>query len=79
MAEYLVIDAHVHTYQTREVGLQAKQGSNITDYAGTLDEPFIIGGHRHLRTVSKQVHVSIYGALASYKCWAKETKYDVFP
>ena len=38
MAEYLVIDAHIHTYQTREVGLQAKQGSNITDYAGTLDE-----------------------------------------
>lgn len=38
MAEYLIIDAHVHTYQTREIGLQAKQGSNITDYAGTPDE-----------------------------------------
>lgn len=38
MAEYLVIDAHVHTYQTRDIGLQAKQGSNATDYGGTLDE-----------------------------------------
>ena len=38
MAEYLIIDAHVHTYQTREIGLQAKQGSNVTDYGGTLDE-----------------------------------------
>lgn len=38
MAEYLVIDAHVHTHQSREVGLQAKQGSDRTDYAGTLDE-----------------------------------------
>jgi len=38
MAEYLIIDAHVHTYQTREIGFQAKQGSNATDYAGTVDE-----------------------------------------
>ncbi len=38
MVEYLIIDAHVHTYQTREIGLQAKQGSNITDYAGTPEE-----------------------------------------
>ena len=38
MADYHIIDAHVHTYQTREIGLQAKQGSNITDYAGTPDE-----------------------------------------
>lgn len=38
MADYLIIDAHVHTYQSREVGLQAKQDSNVTDYAGTLDE-----------------------------------------
>ncbi len=38
VAEYLIIDAHVHTYQTREIGLQAKQGSNITDYAGMPEE-----------------------------------------
>ena len=38
MADYLIIDAHVHTYQNREIGLQAKQGSTITDYAGTTDE-----------------------------------------
>ena len=38
MSDFYVIDAHIHTYQTREVGLQAKQGSIITDYAGTIDE-----------------------------------------
>ncbi|HEY32894.1 MAG TPA: amidohydrolase [Dehalococcoidia bacterium] len=38
MSDYVIIDAHVHTYQTRQVGLQAKQGNAITDYAGTIDE-----------------------------------------
>ena len=38
MSEYTIIDAHVHTYQNREVGLQAKQGSKITDYGGTVEE-----------------------------------------
>ena len=38
MSDYPVIDAHVHTYQTREIGLQAKGGSTVTDYGGTLDE-----------------------------------------
>jgi len=38
MTDYQIIDAHVHTYQTREIGLQAKQSSTITDYAGTPDE-----------------------------------------
>lgn len=35
---YTIIDAHVHTYQTREVGLQAKEGFSATDYAGTPAE-----------------------------------------
>ena len=38
MGDYTIIDAHVHTYQTREIGLQAKQGSNATDYGGTVEE-----------------------------------------
>jgi predicted TIM-barrel fold metal-dependent hydrolase len=38
MTDYKIIDAHVHTYQTREIGLQAKQGSTATDYAGTIEE-----------------------------------------
>ena len=38
MSEFTIIDAHVHTYQTREIGLQAKQGSTITNYGGTVDE-----------------------------------------
>ncbi|HEY40476.1 MAG TPA: amidohydrolase [Dehalococcoidia bacterium] len=38
MSEYLIIDAHLHTYQTREIGLQAKQDHTVTDYGGTIDE-----------------------------------------
>ena len=38
MVDYLIIGAHVHTCQTREIGLQAKQGSNITDYASTRND-----------------------------------------
>ncbi len=34
--------------------------------------------HHYSGKASKQVHVSIRDALASYKGWAKETKYDVF-
>ena len=34
--------------------------------------------HHYSGTASKQAHVSIRGALTSYKVWAKETKYDVF-
>jgi len=38
MADYLIIDSHVHTYQTREIGLQAKQGGGATDFGGTVEE-----------------------------------------
>jgi predicted TIM-barrel fold metal-dependent hydrolase len=38
MTSDTIIDAHVHTYQTREIGLQAKQGNTTTDYGGTSDE-----------------------------------------
>ena len=38
MADYKIIDAHVHTYPSKEIGLQAKQGSDITNYSGTIDE-----------------------------------------
>jgi uncharacterized protein len=33
-----VIDAHVHTYPTREIGRQAMMGSGRTDYGGTPEE-----------------------------------------
>jgi predicted TIM-barrel fold metal-dependent hydrolase len=33
-----VIDAHVHTYPSREIGRQAMMGSGRTDYGGTPDE-----------------------------------------
>lgn len=34
--------------------------------------------HHHSGTASKQAHRSIRDALASYKGWARETKYDIF-
>jgi predicted TIM-barrel fold metal-dependent hydrolase len=38
MADYPIIDAHVHTYTSREIGRQAMMGSGLTDYGGTVDE-----------------------------------------
>ncbi len=38
MAGPPVIDAHVHTYPSREVGRQAMMGSGRTDYGGTPEE-----------------------------------------
>jgi predicted TIM-barrel fold metal-dependent hydrolase len=38
MADYPIIDAHVHTYRSREIGRQAMMGSGQTDYGGTVDE-----------------------------------------
>jgi predicted TIM-barrel fold metal-dependent hydrolase len=34
----VTIDAHVHTYPSREIGRQAMMGSGRTDYGGTPDE-----------------------------------------
>ncbi|MEE8345868.1 MAG: hypothetical protein V3S20_00840, partial [Dehalococcoidia bacterium] len=33
-----VIDAHVHTYPSREIGRQAMTGTGKTDYGGTPEE-----------------------------------------
>jgi predicted TIM-barrel fold metal-dependent hydrolase len=33
-----IIDAHVHTYPTRDIGRQAMMGTGRTDYGGTPDE-----------------------------------------
>jgi len=38
MANYDVIDAHVHTYKSPEIGRQAKTGSDATDCCGTPEE-----------------------------------------
>ena len=38
MSDYLIIDAHIHTYQSPEIGLQAKEGDTHTDYCGTIEE-----------------------------------------
>ena len=32
------IDAHVHTYRSREIGLQAMSGAGRTAYGGTPEE-----------------------------------------
>ncbi len=36
--DFPIIDAHVHTYLSREIGRQAMMGSGHTDYGGTPDE-----------------------------------------
>lgn len=38
MTDYLIIDAHIHTYPTPEIGRQAKEGDTHSDYCGTIDE-----------------------------------------
>ncbi len=38
MSDYLVIDAHVHTYKTPEIGMQAMGGSGQAGCIGTPDE-----------------------------------------
>ncbi len=38
MADLPVIDAHVHTYPSREIGRQAMMGTGRTDYGGTPEE-----------------------------------------
>ncbi len=36
--DFPIIDAHVHTYRSREIARQAMMGSGRTDYGGTPDE-----------------------------------------
>jgi len=38
MAEFEIIDAHLHTYPTAEIGLQAMDGRGRAGYTGTIDE-----------------------------------------
>lgn len=38
MTDYPVIDAHIHTYPTPEIGLQAQQGAGLSGLAGTVEE-----------------------------------------
>jgi len=38
MPDFPVIDVHVHTYPSREIGRQAMMGAGRTDYGGTVEE-----------------------------------------
>lgn len=38
MADYSVIDAHIHTYRTPEMGLQAQKGTGRSGHSGAVDE-----------------------------------------
>jgi hypothetical protein len=38
MAEFEIIDVHLHTYPTAEIGLQAMQGTGKAGYTGVIDE-----------------------------------------
>ena len=56
MTDYLVIDAHVHTYKTPETGLQAMAGSGQADCNGTPQE--LLGIMREAG-ISKAVQVNM--------------------
>lgn len=38
MIDFPIVDAHVHTYPTAEIGLQATQGLGQSGYSGTVEE-----------------------------------------
>src|SRR5712692_6988927 len=38
MADTPIIDAHAHTYPSRDIGRRAMQGTGRTDYGGTPEE-----------------------------------------
>src|SRR3972149_4906037 len=38
MSDYSVIDAHIHTYRTADMGWQAQQGTGRSGHAGTVEE-----------------------------------------
>jgi predicted TIM-barrel fold metal-dependent hydrolase len=56
MTDYFVIDAHVHTYKTPEIGLQAMAGSGQADCNGTPQE--LLGIMREAG-ISKAVQVNM--------------------
>ncbi len=56
--DFSAIDAHVHTYRSREVGRQAMMGIDRTDYGGTPDELLALmsrGGIEKAAAVLRQV------------------------
>ncbi len=47
MADYPIIDAHIHTYPTAPIGWQAQQGAGRSGHAGTVEEYLeLMGGGR---------------------------------
>ncbi len=68
MADYPIIDAHVHTYPSREIGRQAMMGSSRTDYGGTPDELLALmsrGGIEKAVMVNMTPVVDMYDAAAA--------------
>ena len=56
MSDYLVIDAHVHTYKTAEIGMQAMAGAGQAGCNGTPEELLAI---LHEAEISKAVQVNM--------------------
>jgi len=44
-SDFPIIDAHVHTYRSREIGRQAMMGTGQTDYGGTPEELLELMAH----------------------------------
>ena len=68
MADHPIIDAHVHTYRSREIGRQAMMGSSRTDYGGTPDELLALmsrGGIQKAVMVNMTPVVDMYDAAAA--------------
>jgi len=38
MSDYEIIDVHIHTYQSREIGIQAMGGEALYGYSGSIEE-----------------------------------------
>lgn len=64
MSDYLIIDAHVHTYKTAEIGMQAMAGAGQAGCNGTPEELLSI---LHEAEISKAVQVNMTPAREMYE------------
>lgn len=56
MGDFLIIDAHVHCYQSAEIGKQALEGRGKTSFSGTVEE---VLGVMAQAGIAKSVNVSV--------------------
>ncbi len=73
MSDYLVIDAHAHTYKTPEIGMQAMSGAGRGDCSGTPDE--LLGIMREAG-IAKAVQVNMTPAREMYEAAVEKLPED---